>query len=183
MRVCILGEVKPLRKLPFCFFPPYLAQLLQHVHSLMKAYIIFPSRRNLEPRQVTIKLLQSLKTTATLIHYTCTTLFFIRTSTFELSLDRSYFLGSFSLDKSLRMFLNFSNGNLITLRYIWARQDNAYSFHINELYKYNVNVSLTINRNVLKEQNFTCTLIPCRTLCKTDFMDLGKYNYFTSSEK
>ena len=35
---------------------------------------------------------------------------------FELSLDRSYFLGSFSLEMFLRMFLNFSNGNLITLK-------------------------------------------------------------------
>ena len=64
------------------------------------------------------------------------------------------------------MFLNFNNGNLITfkLRIDKTRQDNDYSFHTNELYKYDVNVLLTIhNRNVLKEQNFTCTLIPCRT--------------------
>ena len=43
---------------------------------------------------------------------------------------------------------------------------NDYTFHSNELYKYNVNVLMTIrNGNVLKEQNFTRTLIPCRTLC------------------
>ena len=43
-------------------------------------------------------------------------------------------------------------------------------FYINELYKYNVNASLTIHdRNVLKEQNFTCILIPCKTLRKPDF--------------
>ena len=36
---------------------------------------------------------------------------------FELSaLDRSHFRGSFSLKMFLRMFLNFNNGNLITLK-------------------------------------------------------------------
>ena len=33
---------------------------------------------------------------------------------FELSLDRSYFLGCFRLEMFLRMFLNFNNGTLIT---------------------------------------------------------------------
>ena len=31
-------------------------------------------------------------------------------------LDRYYFLGSFSLEMFLRMFLNFNNGNLITFK-------------------------------------------------------------------
>ena len=46
---------------------------------------------------------------------------------------------------------------------------------LSSLYKYKVNVLLTIrNGNVLKEQNFTCTLIPCTTLGNLDFMDLVK---------
>ena len=48
-------------------------------------------------------------------------------------------------------------------------------FYMNELYKYIVNVSLTIHdRNVLKEQNFTCILIPRKTLRKPDFQELGE---------
>ena len=48
-------------------------------------------------------------------------------------------------------------------------------FYMNELYKYIVNVLLTIHdRNVLKEQNFTCILIPCKTLRKPDFQELGE---------
>ena len=62
---------------------------------------------------------------------------------------------------------------VISIEYI--AKDNDYSFHSNELYKYKVNVLLTIrNGNVLKEQNFTCTLIPCTTLGNLDFMDLVK---------
>ena len=46
----------------------------------------------------------------------------------------------------------------------------------NQLYEYNVNVSMIIhNSNVLKEQNLRFTaLTPCRTLCNSDFLDLGK---------
>ena len=55
------------------------------------------------------------------------------------------------------------------------RRYNDNSFNINKLYKCNVNVLLTIhNRNVLKEQNFTYTLVPCRTSVNSDFLDLGK---------
>ena len=81
-----------------------------------------------------------------------TIFFYKNVQFFELSPDRSYFLASFSLEMFLRMFLNFSNGNLI---------GKDCSCHINELYtEYNINVLLTIhNKNVLKEQNFACILI------------------------
>ena len=95
---------------------------------------------------------------------------------FELSLDRSYFLGSFSQEMFLRMFLSFNNGNLITFK-----------LHIDKIrqwlefpYKWIVQVQWkriidhTHNRNVLKEKTFTRTLIPWRTLCNSDFLDLGK---------
>ena len=43
----------------------------------------------------------------------------------------------------------------------------------NQLYEYNVNVSMIIhNSNVLKEQNLRFALTP--TLCNSDFLDLGK---------
>ena len=45
----------------------------------------------------------------------------------------------------------------------------------NQLYEYNVNVSMILHKgNVLKEQNLRFTLTPCRTLCNSDFLDLGK---------
>ena len=74
---------------------------------------------------------------------------------FELSPDRSYFLASFSLEMFLRMFLNFSNGNLMTLK------DQAKIVVVTLMNctctEYNINVLLTIhNKNVLKEQNFAC---------------------------
>ena len=77
---------------------------------------------------------------------------------FELSPDRSYFLASFSLEMFLRMFLNFSNGNLMTLK------DQAKIVVVTLMNctctEYNINVLLTIhNKNVLKEQNFACILI------------------------
>ena len=55
------------------------------------------------------------------------------------------------------------------------RQYNDYSFNINKLYKCSVDVLLTIhNKNVLKEQNFTYTLVPCRTSLNSGFLDFGK---------
>ena len=45
-----------------------------------------------------------------------TIFFYKNVQFFELSPDRSYFLASFSLEMFLRMFLNFSNGNLMTLK-------------------------------------------------------------------
>ena len=96
---------------------------------------------------------------------------------FELSaLDCSHFLGSFSLKMFLRMFLNFNNGKLITLKLEMDMiRQCLVQFYINELYKYNVNALLTIHdSNVLKEQNFTCILIPCKTLRKPDFQELGE---------
>ena len=47
---------------------------------------------------------------------------YIGTSTFEFSLDRSYFLGSCSLEMILMTFSNFNNGNLITFK-LHNRQD------------------------------------------------------------
>ena len=75
----------------------------------------------------------------------------------------------------IRMFLNFNNENLITLKLDIAMIRQWLQFYMNELYKYIVNVLLTIHdRNVLKEQNFTCILIPCKTLRKPDFQELGE---------
>ena len=85
-------------------------------------------------------------------------LFYKNVQFFELSPDRSYFLASFSLEMFLRMFLNFSNGNLMTLK------DQAKIVVVKLMNctctEYNINVLLTIhNKNVLKEQNFACILI------------------------
>ena len=77
----------------------------------------------------------------------------------------SYFLGSFRLERFSRNFLNINNENLITFKlHTWRRLDNDYIFHINELYKYKVNVLLIIhNGNVLKEQNLHALWFHCRT--------------------
>ena len=101
--------------------------------------------------------------------------FFIRMSIFRIERPGcSHFLGSFSLTMFIRI-LNFNNENLITLKLDIAMIRQWLQFYMNELYKYIVNVSLTIHdRNVLKEQNFTCILIPCKTLRKPDFQELGE---------
>ena len=48
------------------------------------------------------------------------------------------------------MFLNFSNGNLITFKLHIDTdkilKDNDNSFHVNELYKYNVNVNIDLTQ-------------------------------------
>ena len=87
-----------------------------------------------------------------------TIFFYKNVQFFELSPDRSYFLASFSLEMFLRMFLNFSNWNLMTLK------DQAKIVVVTLMNctcnEYNINVLLTIHKkNVLKEQNFACILI------------------------
>ena len=60
------------------------------------------------------------------------------------------------------MLLYFNEGTLITFKASYRSDDR------------NDVLLTTHKRNVSKEQNFTCTLIPCRILCNSDFLDLGK---------